>query len=167
MGCSVCGEEFNGTGKCPVCGFQIISIIGEATKEQKMMMEQKAIQKRKEIFSKYRIFVHGYNWEDKDGTLAERSQEDFLVGDALDMMEIGSVSWGDTFFAKTGDGEPFEIGIVIEENSMKRNLRSMIKVPETEGLWKVGLVLKPGLKAVLRVGDENQYADTEVFSLKG
>ena len=89
------------------------------------------------------------------------------MGDALDMMEIGSVSWGDTFFAKTGDGEPFEIGIVIEENSMKRNLRSTIKVPETEGLWKVGLVLKPGLKAALRVGDEKQYADTEAFSLKG
>lgn len=167
MGCSVCGEEFTGTGSCPVCGNKVISFIGDASEEQKVLMEQKILQKRKELFGKFRIYVHGYNWEDKDGILVEHSQEDFPVGDTLEQMEIGSVTWGDTQFAKTGDGSPMEIGITIEENSNKRNIRSKVSIPETDGLWKVGVVLKPGLKAALRIGDEEKYADTDVFSLKG
>lgn len=168
MKCTVCGEKIIGTGTCPVCGYKVINTIGKLTEEQKYLISQKTAQKTRDLLSKYKIYIHGYNWEDKDGIIVEHSQEDFLVARELDKIELNSVSWGNTLFAKTGDGKPIEIGIVIEnDNAEKRTIRSTVKVPETEGLWSVGVVLKPGLKAALRIGDEKKYVDTNIFSLKG
>lgn len=166
MICKVCGAEFSGVNTCPECQFPLITSIGKVSKEEEAVLEETVRKYKEKILKDIKVYVRGYHWEEENGQLVEKFHEDILIAENIGTLKAGQVSWSDVVFAKQAAGEKVDLTLVIEQPE-KKEVSVHVIAPDTEKMWQVGLVIKPGLKASVRVGGKQMYADSTEFSLKG
>lgn len=170
MRCLVCGTELNGATICPVpsCREQVESIIGVIDDELQAELIEEAKEFRQEKLQDVKLYLKIYFWKDVDGDLVEKSSENIQIGQDIGALEIDQVKWTNTEFAKQIAGESLDLAVVVErESNSVQEQKVSVMAPNTEGLWKIGCVLKPGFKAAVRVGDERVYCDSNEIDLRG
>lgn len=164
--CEVCGEEYSGMAKCPVCGYPKRNVIGSLSKEQLEEFDKRAKQRKEQLMKNIKVYIRGYHWEEENGQLIEKFHEDILIGENLQNMNIGQTSYSEVVFAKQAAGEDVELTVVVENEETKVH-EVIVTAPDTEKMWNVGFSLKKGLKGTIKVGAGNNLAESKEFSLKG
>lgn len=164
--CRLCGKEFEGSNRCPVCELRVFKSVGTVSEEQEKKNEEMILAKRKEIYKDTMVYIRGYHFEEENGELVEKFHQDVAIAKDLHQMNVNDTSWSNLDFAKHPVGESVDMTVVVD-GVVKKELTVSVVAPETEGAWKIGLVIKPGLEGCIRVGNDKSYADSQAFSLKG
>ena len=168
MKCLVCGNELNQMTVCQVCGEKVVAVVGDMTDELQKKFTAMASNKRRIMLSSVSAELRSYYWKDVDGELVERSRQDIPIVQNMGELDFGHVVWGNTEYARQTAGEELTLNVVIKyANGYSHEEVAKVVAPGTSGLWRVGCVLKPGLRIAIRVGNEQTYSDSEEINLKG
>lgn len=168
MKCLLCGMELNQATTCQVCGERVVSVVGNMTEDLQKKLFDAARDKRARMLSSTTVSLRSYYWKDVDGELVQSSTKDIKIGQNLGSLDIGQVAWGNEEYARQTVGEQLELTVVVKDGTGKEiKQQTRVIAPETSGLWKVGCVLKPGLRVAIRVGNTSSYSDSGEISLRG
>ena len=100
--------------------------------------------------------------------MVQSSTKDIKIGQNLGSLDLGQVAWGNEEYARQTAGEQLELTVVVKDGTGKEiKQQTRVIAPETSGLWKVGCVLKTGLRVAIRVGNTSSYSDSGEISLRG
>ena len=168
MRCLVCGVELNQVTTCPVCGEKVVGVVGNMTPELQQKFANAGYQKRINALSGVTAYLRSYYWQDVNGELAERGRQDIPIGQNLGALGIEQVLWGNTEFARQAAGEELELTVVLKDTYGRTSeQKTKVVAPSTDGLWRIGCVLKPGFRMAIRVGNERVYSDSGEIDLRG
>ena len=167
MICKACGMEYEGNGPCPACGFQPISgFIGGETPQAKAQIDESAMNHRKKLLGDISIYAVGYIMQEKDGEIVLDSSMRLLLAENLHGCKLNEIEWRPIEYCKEIPNEQMSVDVVIKTPQEERTQTLSAIGPDTSGNWKLGFILKPGMKFAVAVGDSDIYNETEIVSLK-
>lgn len=155
--CKICGYKKvkRGASVCPVCGSPSFLISGNLSDraQKRVIMELK-----KKNLKSVDIFLVVYQYEIKEDSLVVKSIEEIKIASGDQLVE-NQIKWNEEKFARVEeqDGETNKINISIKIKRFNLEIEEkvlQIKIPKTEGLWRVGVKRVNELEMQVIIGED-------------
>lgn len=163
--CNACNASFDeSNAACPVCGLANLKQIGES-EEAKAMLRKIAKDYTQKKLGDAGISILAYEYEEKNGQLAEKAVHTIPVAKAVDLA-YGETKWFSEKFARIEADRTMDLGVVIRKaDGSDKKATLHFKTPKLEDFWYLGVKMVEGFAVVFQVGNKDIYTETEKVSL--
>lgn len=160
MKCLVCGKEFEGSTKCPVCGFTSAAIVGEQTEEMKRHMKLLAEEHKERILGGTELSIVVYEWQPNKDEILELAEKDYVSFAPCKDMVQGQIYWISEQFARV-DGSNVELILAVNKDGNQKEITVSVPIPKGEDFWTVGASLEDGFSVKLHLKTNQQTTQSE------
>lgn len=166
MKCRACASKLEDStlGRCPVCGFPLIHMVGEG-ETQEETLDKLSREYREMKLGAVRLGYLTYSHRMKEGRLIQDAVHERSFSVRACDLPLGETVWEEKDFARIESGEEITLTLVIEEDGVKRKRELRMLAPDSEGLWHVGLMAEPGFAVRIAVGDGKSGGCSEAVPL--
>jgi hypothetical protein len=156
--------------ECPVCGYEVLAFAGNITPEEQREEEEHAAKYLKKLLTKVRVKLPVYSYRDKiklenRQLQVEEPERDSIVMDGSGLQPDKPV-WFPEKFCNLDCDMPLTYEIS-DTNGKGHSYTATFQNPQVEGeTVKIGMVLRPGLKLEILIGDEKHHTGAGPYNLK-
>ena len=147
---------------CDICGMTNPKIIGDNAQAVELL-EKLGNEYRQEKLNGVNISVTAYEYEEKDGTLSIKVSHKVNLTNAGNLV-YGKTMWFEQKFAKIPTEREADLEVVLD-GKVSKAVTVNFHTPKLDDYWQVGLELKEGFQVIVKIGNEQDYAETKSFSI--
>lgn len=161
--CYACYAKIEeGKADCSVCGMPNLKVVGDNEKAV-AMIQKLGEEHRQEKLKGISISLIAYEHERVDGKLREKATHKVKIADASNLTYQKTFWFGEKF-ARVDTQRTMDLDLVIDGPTSKK-VNFKFKAPKLEDFWRIGICMKEGFCASVKIGNEQAFVETDTFSM--
>lgn len=166
MKCCACYSELRDDKSiCDICGMQNIKIIGDVDEMAISTIEKLGKDYRQEQLGNVNLSLKAYEYEMNDSGLKEKAFQKVQLTNAVNLV-YGKTVWLEKKFASIPTERCMDLDLILDGKNTTY-VTVHFHAPQVEDFWYVGIEMKEGFRATIKIGNEQNFVETEEFSIIG
>lgn len=161
--CYACHSKLEeGKADCGVCDMPNIKVVGDNSKAIEML-KKLGEEHRQEKLRGITISLIAYEHEKAEGKLRQKASHKVKLMNACDL-SFHKTIWFDEKFARVDTTRIMNLDLIIDGKTSK-NVKLQFQSPKLDDFWHIGVCMKEGFCASVKIGNEQSFVETDTFSL--